>query len=67
MLIPRFFNVLINSKLMKHPLIPESISRVEEITGKKIPTHQVDLLDKNAIIDIFKKVSTSELVLVKVF
>jgi UDP-glucose 4-epimerase len=32
----------------------ESLRRVEEITGKKIPFYQVDLLDKESLEDVFK-------------
>ena len=35
----------------------ESIRRVEKIVGKKIASYSVDLLDKAALEDIFKKVS----------
>lgn len=33
----------------------ESVRRVEEITGKKITFYDVDLLDKNALKDVFSK------------
>ncbi|XP_060062498.1 UDP-glucose 4-epimerase-like [Ylistrum balloti] len=33
----------------------ESMKRVEAITGQKIPSYQVDLLDKAALQDLFKK------------
>ncbi|XP_048759990.2 UDP-glucose 4-epimerase-like [Ostrea edulis] len=33
----------------------ESIKRVEEITGKSIPCHSIDLLDKPALLDLFSK------------
>lgn len=33
----------------------ESIKRVEEITGKSIPSYSVDLLDKPALSDLFNK------------
>lgn len=33
----------------------ESMKRVEEITGTKIPMHNVDLTDKAALQDVFKK------------
>lgn len=33
----------------------ESIKRVEEITGKSIPSYSVDLLDKAALSDLFSK------------
>ncbi|XP_059163020.1 UDP-glucose 4-epimerase-like isoform X2 [Physella acuta] len=51
------YNVVVIDNLVNASM--ESISRVEEITGKKVPTHQVDLLDKNAIIDIFEKYKIS--------
>lgn len=37
--------------------ITESLKRVEEITGKKLEFHQVNLLDKEALSSLFKKVS----------
>ncbi|KAK3592080.1 hypothetical protein CHS0354_019336 [Potamilus streckersoni] len=33
----------------------ESIKRVEEITGKSVPSHSIDLLDRNALEGLFKK------------
>ncbi|XP_061192560.1 UDP-glucose 4-epimerase-like [Saccostrea echinata] len=33
----------------------ESIKRVEEITGKSVPSYSVDLLDKPALLDLFSK------------
>jgi len=33
----------------------ESINRVKELTGKDFPFHEIDLLDKDAIDDIFSK------------
>lgn len=35
---------------------PESIKRVEEITGKKVTFYQVDLVDKAELRKIFEKV-----------
>jgi len=37
----------------------ESVARVEEITGKKIPSHKVDLLDKEEVAKIFKQYKIS--------
>lgn len=36
---------------------PESLKRVQEITGKKIAYYDVDIRDKNALDEVFKKVS----------
>lgn len=35
---------------------PESVRRVEKIVGKQIPSYNVDLLNKPALEEIFKKV-----------
>lgn len=35
---------------------PESLLRVEKITGKCVPFHKVDIKDKGALDAIFKKV-----------
>lgn len=37
-------------------LFTECVNRVEEITGKSIPFYKVDLLDKAAVQEVFKKV-----------
>ncbi|XP_005090120.1 UDP-glucose 4-epimerase [Aplysia californica] len=34
---------------------PESIQRIEKIVGKSIPFHEVDLLNKADVVDVFKK------------
>ena len=36
--------------------LSESINRVSEITGKTIPMHVVDILDKKGLQDLFSKV-----------
>ena len=36
--------------------LSDGISRVSEITGKTIPAHSVNLLDKEALQDLFSKV-----------
>lgn len=38
-------------------IIAESMKRVEEITGKKIEFQKVNLLDKEGLGDLFKKVN----------
>lgn len=40
----------------KNELLPESLKRVEEITGKKVIFYNVDIRDKNALDLVFKKV-----------
>ncbi|XP_003227606.3 UDP-glucose 4-epimerase isoform X2 [Anolis carolinensis] len=35
--------------------VPESIWRVEEIVGKKIPFHELDILDETGLQNLFKK------------
>jgi UDP-glucose 4-epimerase len=40
----------------KNEALPESLKRVEEITGKKIIFYNVDIRDKNALDLVFKKV-----------
>lgn len=35
--------------------LPESLRRVQEITGKLINFHEIDIRDKDALVDIFKK------------
>lgn len=37
--------------------LPESLKRVEDITGKKVIFYSVDIRDKNALNSVFKKVS----------
>lgn len=37
--------------------LPESLKRVQEITGKKIEYYGVDIRDKSALDGVFKKVS----------
>ena len=37
--------------------VSESINRVNEITGKTIPFHIVDVLDKKGLQDLFSKVT----------
>ena len=39
----------------KEPL-PESLKRVQEITGKQVVFYNVDIRDKNALDTVFKKV-----------
>uniref|UniRef100_A0A0B7AEB5 UDP-N-acetylglucosamine 4-epimerase n=1 Tax=Arion vulgaris TaxID=1028688 RepID=A0A0B7AEB5_9EUPU len=51
------YNVVVLDNLVNASM--ESISRVEEITGKKVPSFQVDLLDKSAVRDIFQKYKIS--------
>ncbi|CAL1535429.1 unnamed protein product [Lymnaea stagnalis] len=51
------FNVVVLDNLVNACM--ESISRVEEITGRKVPSYQVDLLDKAAIKNIFQKYKIS--------
>ncbi|BFY99548.1 hypothetical protein BsWGS_02588 [Bradybaena similaris] len=51
------YNVVVVDNLVNSSMA--SISRVEEITGKKVPAHNVDLLDKSALRDIFQKYSIS--------
>jgi UDP-glucose 4-epimerase len=41
----------------KNEPLPESLKRVEDITGKKVTFYSVDIRDKNAISLVFKKVS----------
>lgn len=41
----------------KSEALPESLKRVEDITGKKVTFYSVDIRDKNAISSVFKKVS----------
>lgn len=38
--------------------LPESLKRVQEITGKKIKFYLIDLRDKKALDDVFKAVSS---------
>ena len=38
--------------------LPESINRVQQITGKDVIFHQVDLLDIEALKNVFSKVSS---------
>lgn len=38
--------------------LPESLKRVQEITGKKVTNFSVDIRDKNALDGVFKKVSS---------
>ncbi|KAH9523759.1 hypothetical protein Btru_040840 [Bulinus truncatus] len=47
------YNVVVIDNLVNASM--ESITRVEEITGKSVPALQVDLLDKNAIRSVFEK------------
>lgn len=35
--------------------LPESLRRVQEITGKLINFHEIDIRDRDALVDIFKK------------
>lgn len=44
--------------------IPESIKRVEELTGKEVPAYVTDLLDKEGIRKIFKKVKMNARILI---
>ncbi|KAG5678440.1 hypothetical protein PVAND_008113 [Polypedilum vanderplanki] len=39
----------------KNELLPESLKRVEEITGKNVTYYNVDIRDKNALSSVFKK------------
>ncbi|GFS19099.1 UDP-glucose 4-epimerase [Elysia marginata] len=50
-------NVVVVDNLVNASM--ESIGRVEEITGKKIPSHQIDLLDKEAVKKIFQQYKIS--------
>lgn len=45
-----------NSYHDKNESLPESLKRVEEITGKKVINYKVDIRDKNALNSVFKKV-----------
>ena len=40
-------------------IFTESVKRVEEITGRKIPHYSIDLLNREALKEVFKKVSCS--------
>ncbi|CAG5116260.1 unnamed protein product [Candidula unifasciata] len=51
------YNVVVIDNLVNASMV--SVSRVEDITGKKVPAHQVDLLDKSAIRDVFQKYKIS--------
>lgn len=42
----------------KNELLPESLKRVEELTGKKVTFYNVDIRDKKALDSVFKKVSS---------
>jgi UDP-glucose 4-epimerase len=46
-------NAYINGK----DSLPESLKRVQDITGKKVTFYPVDIRDKNALNEVFKKVS----------
>lgn len=41
----------------KNESLPESLKRVEDITGKKVTFYSVDIRDKKALDSVFKKVS----------
>lgn len=40
----------------KNEALPESLKRVEDITGKSVTFYNVDIRDKNALNVVFKKV-----------
>lgn len=46
----------INAYHEKGQDLPESLKRVEEITGKKVIFYSVDIRDKKALESVFKKV-----------
>jgi UDP-glucose 4-epimerase len=48
---------LCNAYCEKSEAIPESLKRVEQITGKKVIFHQVDIRERSELDVIFKKVS----------
>ncbi|KAK7100813.1 hypothetical protein V1264_023690 [Littorina saxatilis] len=54
------FDIVVLDNLVNASM--ESIRRVEKIAGKKIPTYSVDLLDKNAVDDVFKKHKISSVI-----
>lgn len=37
--------------------LPESLKRVQELTGKNVTFYDVDIRDKNGLREVFKKVS----------
>lgn len=38
-------------------MIPESVNRVKKITGKDVTFYKVDLLDKEGLREVFRKVT----------
>lgn len=50
-----------NAYMEPGEVLPESLKRVEELTGKKIIFYKVDIRDRNALEEVFKKVITKYL------
>lgn len=46
-----------NAYISEKDKLPESLKRVQEITGKQVIFENVDIRDKNALDKVFKKVS----------
>lgn len=46
-----------NAYIERKNALPESLKRVQEITGKDTTYYDVDIRDKNALNEVFKKVS----------
>lgn len=49
---------LCNAYNKEGSILPESLKRVQEITGKEVIFHNADIRDRKSIESIFKKVST---------
>ena len=50
----RYVPVVVDNLFNSHP---ECLKRVEKLTGKKVPFHQLDLLDKEKTREVFRKYS----------
>lgn len=46
-----------NAYVERKNCLPESLKRVQEITGKEVTYHSVDIREKSALNEVFKKVS----------
>ncbi|GAB0087935.1 NAD(P)-bd_dom domain-containing protein [Sergentomyia squamirostris] len=53
---------LCNAYKDKAVKLPESLRRVEELSGKSVLFYDVDIRDKGALIDVFRKVITHFLI-----
>lgn len=48
-----------NTIIFIFPYFTESIKRVETLTGKSVPVYEVDLLNKQSIMEVFERVKST--------